>query len=375
MLLNNNPSLMRELIDETDFMIRVMDQDHKVIYMNKKMQDVYGHTMGGTCYELFGIKEKCEYCVTEEAKETGKRGMKHAQICGRFYNVISSPVNAQDGTNYSIELLHDITEQKKTEDQLMMHYEKLKSDVEFAKHIQNRTLPLDGKYWGTFEINSVYHPSEELSGDIFDIININNNEYLLYIADVSGHGVTSSLLTIFLRQVVRGRTGNGASNIYESNKINLKEILDLIQKNYDELRADQEQYLTILLFLYDRDKKEAAFLNAGHNCMPILIKNTGEIREIEVSGLPISSLADKLPREIATVSVETGDRIILYTDGIKEALNEAKEQFETEKILKIIQENLSLNGKDLTQKVVAAAEAFAGAPVQDDMAIILAKLI
>lgn len=367
MPIRENPSLMREVIEKMDYMVRVMDSDHKVIYMNKKMREEFGHTLGHICYSLLGREDRCDHCVTKETLKTGKPGMKNVLIGDKYYNVISSPVNTENGRKYSIELLSDITEQKKMEDELIMHYEKLKADIQFAKHIQNRTLPIDGTYWDAMEMNSVYDPSEDLGGDLYDIIRMNSEESLIYIADVSGHGITSSLLTIFLRQMVRGRV--------DERKVDLKEILDILQKSYNELGMDKEQYLTILFCLYNKAAKEATFLNAGHNCMPIIIKNTGEVWEVEVKGLPVCDLARKSPHEEVTVPVEIGDRIILYTDGITEASNENKEPFNTERVLQTIRDNLNLEGKALARKVIDEAEAFTQKPAADDMAIIIAKLI
>lgn len=367
MPIRENPSLMREVIEEMDYMVRVMDADHKVIYMNKKMREEFGHTLGHICYSLLGRDEKCEHCVTKESQETGKPEMKNVPIGDRYYNVISSPVRIENGQKYSIELLSDITEQKKIEDELMKHYEKLKSDIEFAKHIQNRALPIDGTYWDAMEISSVYEPSEDLGGDLYDIIKMNDEESLIYIADVSGHGITSSLLTIFLRQMVRGRVGE--------RKVDLKAILDILQKNYNELGMDKEQYLTILFCLYNKETKEVTFLNAGHNCLPIIITNSGEIQEVEAKGMPVCNVARKSPHNEVAVPVEIGDRIILYTDGITEACNEDKVPYGTERVLQTVRDNIGLEGKALARKMIDEAEAFAKKPAADDMAIIVAKLI
>ncbi len=358
---------MREVIEKMDYMVRVMDADHKVIYMNEKMRQEFGHTLGHICYSLLGREDKCDHCVTKETEETGKPGMKNVPIGDKYYNVISSPVSIKDGGTYSIELLSDITEQKKLEDELMKHYEKLKADIEFAKHIQNRALPIDGTYWDSLEINSIYDPSEDLGGDLFDVIRLNDSESLIYIADVSGHGITSSLLTIFLRQMVRGRVGE--------RPVDLKEVLSILQKSYNELGLDKEQYLTILFCVYNKEKQEATFLNAGHNCLPIIIKNSGEIQEIEVKGLPVCTLMKKSPHKEITVPVEAGDRIILYTDGIPEACNENRESYGTERVLETLRNNIRLDGKDLAKKVISDAESFTRRPAADDMALIIAKLI
>lgn len=367
MPIRENPSLMREVIEKMDYMVRVMDADHRVIYMNEKMRQEYGHTLGHICYCLLGRSDKCDHCVTKETQETGKPGMKNVPIGDKYYNVISSPVSTEGGEKYSIELLSDITEQKKLEDELMKHYEKLKADIEFAKHIQNRALPIDGTYWGALELNSIYAPSEDLGGDLFDVIRLNDNETLIYIADVSGHGITSSLLTIFLRQMVRGRVGD--------RYVDLKEVLSILQKSYNELGLDKEQYLTILFCVYDKEKREATFLNAGHNCLPVIMKNLGEIREIDVRGLPVCTLMKKSPHNEVTVPLETGDRIVLYTDGITEACDENREPYGTERILETLKNNINMEGKDLARKVITDVETFTKKPAADDMALIIVKLI
>jgi sigma-B regulation protein RsbU (phosphoserine phosphatase) len=366
MTIRENPSLMREVIEKMDYMVRVMDADQKVIYMNKIMREKFGQTLGHICFCLLGKEEKCENCVTRETRLTGKPVMKDVLIGDKYYNVFSSPVNTDDGGNYSIELFHDITEQKKMEDELIQHYEKLKADIEFAKHIQKRALPIDGVYADIMEISSIYSPSEDLGGDLFDVVKMNENETLIYIADVSGHGITSSLLTIFLRQMVRGRVRE---------KVNLQEIVDLLLKSYHELGIDEEQYLTVLFCLYNKEKKEAAFLNAGHNCLPVMIKGDGEIKEIEVKGMPICTLIEQNDYKQVAVPAEAGDRIVLYTDGIPEACNAEKVPFEVNRVLDVLKNNINLAGKQLTKKVIEEVERYAQRPIADDMAIIVSKLI
>ena len=91
MPLSEKPLLMKELIEKMDSMVRVMDEDHKVIYMNKKMREEFGHTLGQICYSLLGKEEKCEHCVTHETSLTGEPDTKNVPIKGRYYNIISSP--------------------------------------------------------------------------------------------------------------------------------------------------------------------------------------------------------------------------------------------------------------------------------------------
>lgn len=367
MPLSEKPLLMKELIEKMDSMVRVMDEDHKVIYMNKKMREEFGHTLGQICYSLLGKEEKCEHCVTHETSLTGEPDTKNVPIKGRYYNIISSPALTDSDEKYSIEVFHDITEQKKTEDELLKHYEKLKADIEFAKHVQIRALPADGTYWDTIEIQSVYCPSEDLGGDLYDIIQMNDKESLLYIADVSGHGITSSLLTISLRQVIRGWSGG--------DPIDLKKLTEHLIKNYLDLGIDKEQYLTVLFCLYNKEKNKATFLNAGHNCMPVLISKEGEIRELNIKGLPICSLTGQAGHQAITVPVSSGDRIVLYTDGITETFNKDRIAFESEAVLRTLTENIEMDGKALAQTVVDEVNHFTSQPAVDDMAIVVARIL
>ena len=363
-----NTSLMHEVIDKMDYMVRVMDADHKVIYMNKKMLEEFGHTMGHICYELLSRNEKCDHCVTSGSRETGQPDTKDVAIGEKYYKVMSSPVSIDDGSNYSIELLHDITEQKKTEDELLRHYKKLKADIEFAKHIQNRALPIDGEYWNAVHMSSVYLPSEDLGGDIYDIIKIDEDKTLLYIADVSGHGVRSSLLTIFLRQLIRGLTYEAA--------VDLKELLDVLVKSYNDLGIDEEHYLSVLFCSYDKKKGEVTIMNAGHNCLPLIIKKDGEIEEIVVRGMPVCSLIKEPNHEQVKINVKSGDRILLYTDGITEVFSKKSDKpFGLEGIIKIIRENPELQGSALTNKIIDEVKEFASISPIDDMAILVAELL
>ena len=373
MAIRANPTLMLDIIEKMDYMVRVMDADQKVIYMNRKMREEFGHSTGDVCYKLLGRDKKCAHCVTQESQETGMLEMKDVPINGKYYKIMSSPVSADDGSKYSIEMIQDITEQKMIEDQLMRNYAKLKADIEFAKEIQKRVLPIDGTYWDTIEFNSIYQPSEDLGGDLFDVIKLDNERTLIYIADVSGHGVKSSLLTIFLRQMVRGRTMIGG-RAFES-KPTLKRIVDVLLRSYAELAVGDEQYLSVLFCGYNKERKELTFLNAGHNCLPIIIGKDGEVREVMVQGMPICKLTEKPDHDQVVVEVESGDRVLLYTDGITEAYNKCGVPYGFEGIVRTIKKNINLDGKALAKSILDEVALHTDATQIDDIAILVAKIL
>lgn len=367
--ISDNTHLLREVIDKMEYMVRVMDADRNVVYMNRKMKQEFGNGVGHVCYKLLGTEGWCSHCVISGSKATGESDTKDVCLGDKHYKVMSSPVSIErNKDNYFIEIFEDITDQKKMETELMDHYEKLKSDIEFAKHIQIRSLPEEGDYGAAMRIDNVYLPSSDLSGDYYDIIKMDEDKFLLYIADVSGHGVRSSLITIFLRQLIRGRIPSGDADI--------QGILNHVLRSYNDLAIGEEHFLSVLICSYDKRSQELTIANAGHNCLPLLIRSSGKLEEIPVKGMPICCLIQESDHEEVRVQLEKGDRLLLYTDGITEAFNEKiNKQFGFEGLKAVVDENLDCRGKELLTKITSAVQTYVNKPPADDIAILSMEIL
>ncbi|MEA4988584.1 MAG: SpoIIE family protein phosphatase [Anaerovorax sp.] len=366
-MIKDNGSLMYDVIEKMDSMVRLLDHNNNIIYMNQKMRKVFGEGVGKKCYELLCKDGICEQCISAGCLKSGKSKIKNEVVGAKKYRVIASPVQMNAKENYSLEIFQDITEQSRMEAENLKHYNKLREDLKFARQVQSRALPVDDIYWDSLSVASYYYPSEDLGGDIFDVVKINETSSLFYIADVSGHGIRSSLLTIFLRQIIRG---------LKSEAGNLHVLLDELLENYDELNVKNEQYISILAGVYDKEKKEITFVNAGHNCLPILLKKDGKIDKITIAGMPICGLLKQSNHETVTISVEKGDRILLYTDGITEAYNcHTKKSFNYDGLESILNENKMKNGPDLVRKIIDKVIDFVGSQPQDDIAVLIAEIL
>lgn len=380
--LKENTDLMYNVIEKMDSMVRVMDEEDNIVYMNKRMREEFGDLTGCRCYELLRRDCKCDNCVALGCQQTGQTESKDVEFKGKIYRIFASPANLSESESvgrYSIEIFYDITEQKKLEEENEAHYRKLKEDIDFAKQVQTKVLPEDGIYWNSVKLSSAYEPSEDLSGDIFDVVRIDDQKSLIYIADVSGHGIRSSLLTIFLRQVIRGMK-EGAGD--------LTSVMDQLIRDYNGLHIGNEQYFTILCALYDKKEETVTFINGGHNCLPILVRENGEPEEILVRGLPICSLLSRSNHQEVTVPAKKGDRLILYTDGIVEAGSpEGKEPFGLKRLLELVRraEDEKSKGKtdgrqgqeekELAWDMIHAACAFADKKTADDMAAVVVTFL
>lgn len=367
----NRKDLMYQIMENMTGMIRIVDIDNYILYMNRSMREEFGDSTGQRCHTMFCRDKKCDICISIDSIQKDTAQTKEVHYRDKVYRVIASPAVESDSERYSIEIFYDITEQKKLEEESRIHYEKLKGDIEFAKQIQIKTLPKDKVYWNSIRAHSAYSPSEDLSGDLFDIVRVNDECVLFYIADVSGHGVRSSLMTIFLRQIIRGMKAVAADPIA---------VLNQVIKDYKDLGLDKEQFISIIYGVYNSNTKGLSIVNAGHNCLPIVIENGEDkklkLTELDIKGLPICSIISTSNHQVKTLQMEKGDRILLYTDGITEAFNNTRSQtFGTERLMGVIRSMSEFDGKKLVKQIIDEAKSFAGNSSMDDMAALILELI
>jgi sigma-B regulation protein RsbU (phosphoserine phosphatase) len=274
---------------------------------------------------------------------------------------MSSPIVLESGETYSVEMFYDITEQKNLE-------LKLNSDLQFARNIQRGMLPVDGLYWNSFRLNALYLPADVLGGDFFDVLRIDEDRSLFYIADVSGHGVHASMLTMFLRGVIHGKIQDAFTG--------LTALLNSLMNAFIDLDLDPEIYLSLLLCCYDKARQELSVVNAGHNCHPLIARAGGVVEEIDVGGLPISKLGRRFGHNEAKTALRPGERLTLYTDGIIEEFSRVgREAFGAEGVKEILRRGAGLDGREVADRIVSAAMEFSDVKPQDDRAVLVLDVV
>ncbi|MBQ9931116.1 MAG: SpoIIE family protein phosphatase [Firmicutes bacterium] len=364
--IESTSDLLLNMVENMESMVRVIDHQDRIVFMNRRMREEFGDQLGKRCNEMLCQPEKCAECVSMKCKSTKKAEGKDIFINGKYYRVIASPLLSVDGMGSAVEIFHDITEQKLLEVDTARHYAKLKADIDFAKNVQQRAFPKDGVYNNAIRLTSAYLPSEDLGGDLYDLVRIDENRILFYVADVSGHGIRSSLFTIFLRQVVRGMRDRAAS---------LTDLINELIRSYEDLNTDGEQYFSFLAGLYDKTANKLTLINAGHNCLPLLLRADGSMEEVSVAGLPICSLLTEACHEEVSLSLHSGDRILICTDGVTEAYNrESNQYFSYEGFLNVVS---SFDGpkEDLCSRIISAAQTFAGHAPDDDMTVMMLEVL
>ncbi len=367
MAVNGINKIKLEFIEEFDAPIRIINEENIIVYLNKHMLKLFGNLLGEPaniiCVNRFGKQNDTH------GEPAGRRKRNHIYIGEALYSIISYSIKDDDGKEYTIEIFQDITEQKRIEAQVKNSYNKLLKETEFARSIQHSVLPIDDNYWDMIELWSEYLPADDLGGDMFDIVRLDDHEVLMYMADVSGHGIRAALLTIFLRQVIRGMSSIAREE-------GLEKLMDNLLKNYSDLDIDAEMYFSIVVCKYNKETQELSLVNAGHNCFPLILRNKGRLEEIPLKGMPITKLGLGNHYEEETIGIYPGDRIILYTDGIIEEYNEVLgTEFGVQGIRNVVSTNFELSGEELSRKIIHEAEKHSKTRAKDDRSIMILTIL
>ncbi len=214
---------------------------------------------------------------------------------------------------YKIKLSEKQKELQKDRDELKANNERFQSDLEMARSLQEYLLPMKSPY--PF-INFLYKPMEEVGGDLYDFIAFNDGERIgLFISDVSGHGVPSAFITAMI-----------ITAIHDLDEIKHNPAEFLLRLNDALHNLIEEHYATAFYGIYNLKEKNLVYSNAGHP-PPILFSN-GVIKLIEGGkskplGIFDSDTLKKMNSHYnnAEIKFQSGDRILIYTDGIIDAKN------------------------------------------------------
>ncbi len=237
-------------------------------------------------------------------------------------------------------------------------------ELEIARKVQHFLFPKDLPDNDKIKIYSSYLPHQMVGGDYFDYIPLEQDKFLLCIADVSGKGIPAALLMsnfqASLRTIIRQTT--------RFEKIIPELNFQLLQN------SNGENFITFFAALYNKKKKVLKYVNSGHN-PPIFHSEKTDFRQLH-SGSTVLGIIDELPF-INVGKIHDLDKFFLfaYTDGLIETFNEDNEPFGQERVFKIIEESVSEDLEKLHQKVIDEVTAFRGINnFNDDITLLSCRL-
>lgn len=220
--------------------------------------------------------------------------------------------------------LDKIVEQRT--EQINLIHKELLNDLEYARDIQLSMLPKTMPNTQSTAFDARYFPTDRVSGDFYNIFQLDETKIGMYIGDVSGHGVSAAMLTVFLNQSIKPLREN-VQGIKELLPPSI--VLENIFTDYNQTNFSTEIYLVMLYGIYDLSTREFTFSSAGLNVPPMVLSNSGEVKELIISGLPICRLSvdSRVGYTDSTVRLKQGDKLLFYSDGLTEAENPDKEVY------------------------------------------------
>ncbi len=237
--------------------------------------------------------------------------------------------------------------------------QRLEEELAIARDIQQRLLPSAPPEIPGFDLAGLNWPSKQVGGDYFDFFLIDSNRLLLAIGDVSGKGVPASLLMANLQASLHA--------LIHADMPLHKMVAKINNIIYNNTAIDK--FITFFIAVVDVRSRNLTYVNAGHN-PPILIHSSQKRHYLETGGLLLGMMPN-VHYEEATVPLHKHDWLILYTDGVSEAMNSDDQEFTEKRIERIVLENREIQAADLVQHLAEAVIRFSGhAPQADDITLV-----
>ena len=238
----------------------------------------------------------------------------------------------------------------------------MQEEMRVAKETQINLLPKEFPIINGYQIAAKTIPAKEVGGDYYDLIQIDDNRFAFCLGDVSGKGMPAAMLMSNLQATLRSHT--------VSNNL-CKDIISVSnQLLYNS--TDPTKFATLFYGIINLASNEIVFCNAGHN-NPLLYTDNKNIVELKTGGIMLGCLPDS-DFEDEKISIKNNDVIVIYSDGISEAMNESEEEYGEEKLKELISNHIEDSPDKIIENILSDVEMFVGKASQwDDMTLMIIK--
>lgn len=236
----------------------------------------------------------------------------------------------------------------------------LKGDLEIAREIQFGLVPTEPFIWNGLNIHHLMRPANTVGGDYFDIIRLEEDRIAIVVGDVSGKGMPAALLMALLLGSLRTLVAAGLRGA------------ELITRLNDYLSTNIPPGRLVTLFYGELDLPSGllTYVNAGHNA-PYLMRQGTISARLNATSL-VLGIDVNARYETRGINIQSGDRLLLFTDGITEAFNEREEEYGEDRLANFLQKHANAEPRDLLQSLVNDVLKFcSSAKPSDDMTMMI----
>ena len=232
----------------------------------------------------------------------------------------------------------------------------LQNELDVASQMQRSILPSTFPSGDNYEVYGDMEAARNVGGDFFDVLNLQDQKVGLAVADVSDKGVPAALFMMSSRTLLKGSAIGY-----------MDDVAGLMTELNNLLEEDNEASMFVTLFygVFNPHTGEFIYSNGGHNA-PVIYHADGTTTMLPLTAGIALAVVPELEFEMNTVTLAPGDTLVLYTDGVTEAMNGNKEEFETARLLKIFEGNPPTNAQQANEAVFQAVRDFVGDTPQSD---------
>ena len=245
--------------------------------------------------------------------------------------------------------------------------QRLEEELAVGREIQRSLLPAALPTADGWQFSDVYRPARHVGGDMYDYFKlpIGEERLGLVIGDVAGKGVPAALFMATSRTLIRSAGMAGltpASTLAEANRLILQD-------------SPSDLFLSAFYGVLDTSNGRFVYANAGHNPPLWFRHSTNEFQELTARGV-VLCVVDKISLEEKSIDLASGDILVLYTDGVTEAVDARYEEFGLRRLQQVVAANREKSASDVLEAIVEAVTAYVGDAEQpDDLTLAVIKRV
>jgi PAS domain S-box-containing protein len=370
---------MESILETLNEGVVIVDNQLRVIFANDAVIRLGGYERGelqGRTPDMIFPPEDLPYIMRQH--ETGQRYGRHRHEFylprkdGEKIPAIFSgrAIQGPDKQDYVLLVLTDISAQKRVEEQLResnalleKRQREIEAELSLAARVQQSLAP-HSLMWNDVSVEAYYSAAHTIGGD-FGVVLPRGNELLnLLVCDVSGHGIGSAL--------VANRIYSETLHELEHNTGPGRLLRRLHEFVHDHIAADGF-YFTMAAGRFVQRNRRMTFAAAGHP--PAMLVSNGCLRLLDSQSGILGCLPDTAPSESADeIDLTSGDRLVLYTDGLVEVFNKRDEMLGVEGLEELVRQSAKRSLPEMRQAILDGVTAWRHGPLADDLSLVIVEL-
>ncbi|MGI8555701.1 MAG: SpoIIE family protein phosphatase [Pyrinomonadaceae bacterium] len=240
--------------------------------------------------------------------------------------------------------------------------ERMERELELATEIQQRFQPSAPPVMDDYEFQGISFSCYEIGGDYYDFIPNPNGNMFIALGDVSGKGTAAALLMSSLHAAIHAQVAAQDS---------LSKAITSVNQYMTE-NTPTNRFVTLFITELNPADGTLNYINAGHN-PPLVVRADGTVEQLASGGFPLG-IIPTAEYELGQTTLQSGESLIIYSDGVSEANNLTGDEFGMEKLIEVVSENRQHSAAGMRDKIESALSAFTQtAPANDDITLVIVK--